>query len=229
MAKPTILPEWASNGTATEIGLGPSAPKKATGYVANEQPTHLVDNWILYHNYKWAEYLDGFEGEPHTWTVANTFTGVTTMPDYTNVRHGVKIVNSHGVLLEDINSAYFGYDHVTGMHSVEDGASGWVAFNIGTPEVGSRVLGVTWRWKSATGSANATVRLYKQVDSGSATLLGTVTATAISATHVQATMTGPSPEEIVTINSNYFLRVEVDNAATRINIGRFSWAYDKIA
>jgi hypothetical protein len=60
MAKPSKLPEWASNPTdpAPAVAITePSSPVKAQGYIA-EKPTFGVLNWLLNLIYQWIDYIN---------------------------------------------------------------------------------------------------------------------------------------------------------------------------
>src|SRR5688500_17605057 len=56
MAKPNLIPEWAS-GNLAQIAE-PPAEKKALGWVA-EMPPFQFFNWLMNLYYQWIVYFDG--------------------------------------------------------------------------------------------------------------------------------------------------------------------------
>lgn len=71
MAKPTILPRWATDGGADVTE--PSSGQKDSGYVDAQAPDAGELNWLLLNNYLWEVWLDAFESTAHTWTATQTF------------------------------------------------------------------------------------------------------------------------------------------------------------
>ncbi len=76
MPKPTISAvRWVATGaTAT-----PSTLKQDVGYAPDEQPPAQYENHHKVENYKWFQYVDSFETEPHTWAATNIFSGAVTL------------------------------------------------------------------------------------------------------------------------------------------------------
>ena len=103
-AKPTKLPEWASNGTNI---IEPSAGKKAAGHLSGEQPIPQYENWRENNVYQWVEYLNdltrGIVWEEHWRTSGvNSASGSTNLPEgWTSV-----VVNSSQGALTDPSSTF---------------------------------------------------------------------------------------------------------------------------
>lgn len=57
ITQPTTLPEW---GTNPEVTYEPSPSKKASGFDPGEYPASQTMNWILWDNFKWAEYAKSY-------------------------------------------------------------------------------------------------------------------------------------------------------------------------
>ena len=57
MPKPTAKPNWTSDGDPAKISE-PTTPKKLTGWLASEKPSHLFMNWLFYNLSQWVDYLD---------------------------------------------------------------------------------------------------------------------------------------------------------------------------
>lgn len=56
MAKPTDLPEWATDGGA--VVTEPSLGKKQSGWLSPEKPSDGVWNWLHNKTYEWLDWLD---------------------------------------------------------------------------------------------------------------------------------------------------------------------------
>jgi hypothetical protein len=69
MAKPTVVPSWATT-LANDVTSGqpnraePSAGKKITGFNFNEKPPRQDLNWLLWNLSKWAECLNTYIDSP---------------------------------------------------------------------------------------------------------------------------------------------------------------------
>ncbi len=82
MSKPTVIPEWASNGVEV---VEPSAPKKVTGWADGEKPRHSYMNWLQNAAWQWVVWLNGLQAEALTWSALNTFSaGVVVTQSTTN-------------------------------------------------------------------------------------------------------------------------------------------------
>jgi hypothetical protein len=76
MAKPTDLPRWAEevDGTPATNIVEPNAGKKDLGWTTGgDVPTSDGLNWYMRLVYKWAQWLDGLQGEALTWAENQTF------------------------------------------------------------------------------------------------------------------------------------------------------------
>jgi hypothetical protein len=68
--KPSTLPRWSDvSGTKT----APSSGQKDSGFATNAVPTSGFLNWLFNNYYQWAQYLDAFLTDAHTWVGAQTF------------------------------------------------------------------------------------------------------------------------------------------------------------
>lgn len=56
MPKPTVLPEWNSDGTNRTT---PSAGQQDTGWISGQKPPSSYFNWWMYYVYMWLLWLDG--------------------------------------------------------------------------------------------------------------------------------------------------------------------------
>jgi hypothetical protein len=68
--KPAATPRWATNALTT---TAPTSGKQDTGWVAGEQPSAEVMNWLQNQDYLWMVYLNDFEAHALTWTALQTF------------------------------------------------------------------------------------------------------------------------------------------------------------
>jgi hypothetical protein len=90
MAKPLIIPEWATFPiTPVATPFDPGLPYRQGGWVPGEKPPANVMNWYQNNVGQWCLYLDGFEGEPHVWAAANEFTTDLRLPPQGNLKHPV--------------------------------------------------------------------------------------------------------------------------------------------
>lgn len=64
---------WAESGSTIE----PSSGKKASGWVASEEPPASWLNWTTRAIFRWLRYLRDFEGNAHAWVAAHTFSALT--------------------------------------------------------------------------------------------------------------------------------------------------------
>ena len=103
-AKPTKLPEFASDGTQV---IEPPAGLKATGWLSGSQANPGYWNWVANNTYQWVEYLNdltrGTVWEEHWRTSgANNASGSTNLPEgWTSV-----VVNSSQGKLTDPSSTF---------------------------------------------------------------------------------------------------------------------------
>lgn len=77
MAKPSVVPTWATDGLAFKND--PGVPKRALGWLAGEKPPADWWNWFVNLQGQWAAYLNTLEGEALTWTAAHAFNAAVTL------------------------------------------------------------------------------------------------------------------------------------------------------
>lgn len=68
MAKPTVLPRWATDGAA-DVAT-PASGKQDVGWAAGEEPPAPYSNWLGLHTYNWIKWLD--DNNPTQVTLALT-------------------------------------------------------------------------------------------------------------------------------------------------------------
>ena len=56
MAKPTVVPLWATSGSV----VTPSAGKQISGWLPGERPPAQYQNWLSKYTGQWLSYLNGF-------------------------------------------------------------------------------------------------------------------------------------------------------------------------
>lgn len=75
MVKPTNLAEW---GTGSAPIVEPTLVQKQNGWTSAFKPPAQWFNWWMNVIYTWIVWLDAFESTAHTWSVAQTFAGLTS-------------------------------------------------------------------------------------------------------------------------------------------------------
>lgn len=73
--KPTVVPRWATDPADPGDLVEPTEDLKDAGWLPGQKPAAQVLNWMLNKGGEWAEYLDEFLDDPHTWNALQTFTG----------------------------------------------------------------------------------------------------------------------------------------------------------
>lgn len=73
MAKPTIIPTWATGGSARIVT--PPTAKRGIGWQRGEMPPDAFLNWLFNHAGQWFQWLNDYEATAHTWTAKQTFNG----------------------------------------------------------------------------------------------------------------------------------------------------------
>jgi hypothetical protein len=78
MAKPSVLPEWASSASAAITE--PTLAQKQAGWSVRQRLPAQYLNWWKKTVYQWVQYLDGLTAEALTWTAKHTFNAGLATP-----------------------------------------------------------------------------------------------------------------------------------------------------
>jgi hypothetical protein len=106
MSKPTVLPEWATSGSAAVVE--PLIAEKQLGWVAATKPPAQWFNWWFKLVYQWIVWLDAFESTAHTWSAIQTFNSNATFGA------GVTVTITDTLQMGGSSNAYFNGGSFTG-------------------------------------------------------------------------------------------------------------------
>lgn len=93
--KPSVLPQWNTDGTNRTT---PSGGQKASGWTLNQAAVSSYFNWLFFYIYSWLLYLsDGALSGPHTIAGTLGVTGNTTVTGTFGVTGNSTIAGTFGV------------------------------------------------------------------------------------------------------------------------------------
>lgn len=204
MAKPTTLPEWATDTdypagaepeAETPTKIEPSAPQKESGWRPGEPLPAQAQNWFWHLVWQWLSWLHEFftiDGSDNLTIPAGLTLGEdghVTVSGTGEYKHGNRTLTLNASDAAFEASANWAIDTESPapivLRSTGTAGGGDGSAHLSVPlHVGDRIKSISYSAKEAT-AETITVNVYKTTMTGAVTTIGTASAVALTSSYVE--------------------------------------------